>query len=76
VNCTYRDQIGKMFNDTSWAEVFHDNSRVELFHDTSWIVKFYGKDPDNPEGYGDPNYEANNAPSTQRSFGRAIEFAL
>jgi hypothetical protein len=39
-------------------------------------VKFHGKDPGNPEEYGDPNYEANNAPSTQQSFGRAIEFAL
>ena len=62
---------GKLFKDTSWAEVFHDTAWAELFHDTSWIVNFNG-----PLTQRRTRHQDRRVSSTQRPFGRIIEFTL
>ena len=62
---------GKLFKDTSWAEVFHDTAWAELYHDTSWIVNFNG-----PLTQRRTRHQDRRVSSTQRPFGRIIEFTL
>ena len=62
---------GKPFKDTSWAEVFHDIAWVNLFHDTFWIVNF-----NVPLMQRRTRFQDRRVSSTQRLFGRIIEFTL